>query len=217
MRFDKDLIPHLVLLLMILAALYLYPTVPLNEDGLMAVHWGPDGQADGYGSRFVGVWLIPIITVVIYGFFMLIPRIAVYRENIKKFYKYYYGLKLILVLFMAAIYTGSIMFNFGYKFNFNLFMVPGLCILYLYIGYMMPKLKRNFFVGIKTPWTLASDHVWKKTHELGGKLFIGYAIIILLGLLYEQYVIWLILIPLCFLLAIVLIYSYSVYKKENKK
>ena len=81
----------------------------------------------------------------------------------------------------------------------------------------MPSIKRNFFIGIKTPWTLASERVWKKTHEMGGKVFMGTAVLILVGMLFPDYTIWFMLVPLLGGIGWIFIYSYLEFRKEKRK
>ena len=91
-------------------------------------------------------------------------------------------------------------------------MVPALAILWFIIAVVIRKADRNFFFGIRTPWTLSSDLVWQKTHKLGSNLFIVCGIISLLGM-FTNLVFWLTVIPVLVAVITTVIYSYFVFKK----
>ena len=81
---------------------------------------------------------------------------------------------------------------------------------------MMRQAKRNFFIGIRTPWTLSSDYVWNETHRIGGTLFIISGFLALLGALFPGYALWLLLIPLFASVIFTFVYSYVLYQRETK-
>ena len=98
----------------------------------------------------------------------------------------------------------------------NYFMVIFMALLFYVLGALMPRFKRNFFVGIRTPWTLSSDVVWKKTHSLGGILFKAAAVIGIIGLFFIEYAVWFIIVPIICAVAITMVCSYFTYQKEIK-
>ena len=79
----------------------------------------------------------------------------------------------------------------------------------------MRQAKRNFFIGIRTPWTLSSDHVWDETHRLGSILFIASGILALFGAFFPDYAIWFILVPVLGSTLFLLVYSYILYQRET--
>ena len=89
-------------------------------------------------------------------------------------------------------------------------------LLFFYIGMMMEKSKRNWFIGIRTPWTLSDDRVWERTHRLGGRMFKAAALVSLLGLAAGEYAIWLLLVPILVAAFYPMVYSYFEYKKLHK-
>lgn len=96
-------------------------------------------------------------------------------------------------------------------------MAPAVGILFFYLGILTENAKRNWFVGIRTPWTLSDERVWDKTHRLGGKLFkiIG-VLIAILGFFFDQYFVFLLLTFVLIDTALVTTYSYFEYKKQVK-
>ncbi len=182
----------------------------------MASHWNAAGEVEGYMSKNYGLFLMPIISIAIVLLFVLVIRIDPLKKNIKKFMGYYEGLVLAIVLFLFYIYLLSIFANLGYEFDMMRMMVPSLGILFFYLGIVLGKARRNWFVGIRTPWTLSDDKVWDKTHELGGKLFKIAGVIALFGLVLPGYAIWLVVVPVLVFAVYLIVYSYFEYAKLQK-
>lgn len=174
-------------------------------------------MADSYTNKFWGLFLIPIISLGVFLLFLLIPVLDPLRKNISKFRRYFDTFTVIIILFFLYLHILTILFNLGIRFNFTLMLMPALAILIFYSGILIENAKRNWFVGIRTPWTLSSDKVWNKTHEVGGRLFKASAVIMLLGIFFPKYSIFFIIVPLLFSALFSFIYSYYVYKKLRKK
>ena len=98
----------------------------------------------------------------------------------------------------------------------NYYIPVSIGLLFFYIGVLCENSKRNWFVGIRTPWTLSSDKVWDKTHKLGGKLFKIAGIIALIGIFFQNYVVYFILIPTFSVSIYLIVYSYVEFRKEKK-
>ena len=95
-------------------------------------------------------------------------------------------------------------------------MSPAFAALLYYIGVVLEKTKSNFFVGIRTPWTISDETVWEKTHKLGGKLFKASGIIALFGVFFKEFAFVLIIVPILAASAYAFVYSYIEYKKIHK-
>jgi len=192
---------------------YFYPQLPEE----VASHWNAQGQVDDYMGRFWGAFLMPIVSLVIYLMFLLIPKIDPMKENIKKFRKYFDGFILAIILFLFYIYSLTIFWNLGYRFNFSRYMIPAFAILMYCAGVLISKAEKNWFIGIKTPWTLSNDKVWNKTHKLGGKLFKISAVIILFGLIFPVYGFYIGIGAVVFSSLFLVLYSYLEFKKIGDK
>jgi len=190
----------------------IYPTAP---DRIVS-HWNAAGQADGYMSKFWGLFLIPIIMTGFVALFAVLPRIDPYKKNYEKFRDYYEGFILLFVLFMLAIQVQIILWSIGYQISPNLTFPVLIGILFIYIGFLLGHAEQNWFVGIRTPWTLSSKTVWKKTHELGGKLFKIAGVVSCIGIFAGVYALWFILVPALAVAAITVTYSYYEFQKELK-
>jgi uncharacterized membrane protein len=213
MRLTKyDWISIAITILLFASAIYVYPTL----SDKIPIHWNASGEVDGWGAPQT-IFLFPAIVALIYGLFLAIPRIAVYKKNIQGF-KHFESMKLALVVFLSAFYLATFFATIGYDFKMNYVFMPIMAFLFIYLGYILKDIKRNFFIGIRTPWTLASDVVWKKTHELGGKVFVKLGILMLVGVFVPtEYLLWFILLPIFVAVFIMIAYSYVVWKQEGKK
>jgi len=208
----KDYAAIALILTMTAISAHLYGQMPEQ----ITVHWNAAGEADGYSSKGFGLFMLPAVTAAIYGFFLLIPKIEVFKENIKSFMQYFDNIKLLFVAFMLAIHAASLAQNIGYKFNMNSLVLPAVALLFYYIGHAMPHMKRNFFIGIRTPWTLANESVWNRTHQLGGKTFKANAVIILLSALAPGWGMLAVVASAIANAVLLFAYSYWLYQKENK-
>ena len=185
---------------------------------MMASHWNASGQVDDYMSKFWGLFLFPFILVFFLILYHFIPRIDPLKKNIEKFRKYFDWFIFLIALFFLYIYILTLFFNLNYQINMTFAIIHSIAFLFFFIGILIQNAKRNWFVGIRTPWTLSSDIVWNKTHKIGGKLFKISAIITLIGLFFGKYAIWFLLISILASVIYLLFYSYFEYKKlENKK
>lgn len=202
-----------VILLSFIVGAYFYPSMPDK----MASHWNAQGEVNGYMSKFWGVFFMPFLFAGLLLFFIAIPKIDPRKENIEKFRQYYDGFIALIITFMFYIYLLSIFWNMGRQFDFSTAITPALAALFYYSGIMLENSRRNWFIGIRTPWTLSSEKVWNKTHVLGGKLFKIAGVFALMGIVFRKYVMWFIVAPVILLSLSLVIYSYIEYRKEKKK
>jgi uncharacterized membrane protein len=130
------------------------------------------GEVDGYGGKFVGLLLLPLTTLGLYLLMLAVPRFDPGRGNYPAFATTYNVIRVTLVLFMTAIYTVTVLSGLGYAINMTTVMGLALAAMFMVLGNFMGKIRPNWFVGVRTPWTLSSKISWTKTHRLAGWLFI---------------------------------------------
>lgn len=201
-----------LLILTLAISILAYPVLP----DLIPSHWNMAGEVDGYLPKIWGVLIIPLVMVLLTAFFFLLPRIDPLKENYRKFRPYYDGFILVFLAFFLLIQVQIILWGLGYQISPNL-IIPLLAgALFIYLGFLVEHAEQNWFVGIRTPWTLSSEQVWKKTHHLGGKLFKIAGIIAMAGVFFGHYAIWFVLLPILAVSVYTVVYSYFEYQKEMK-
>lgn len=187
-----------------------YPYIPEK----LATHWNSQGQVNGYMSKFWGAFLMPLIFAGVILFLVAIPKIDPLKKNIEKFRKYYDGFLVLFLIFMLCLYMQVILWNIGIRITPNVLTPIGCGLLFFYIGILCPNAKRNWSIGIRTPWTMSSDNVWNKTHKIGGKLFKIAGAITVLGLFFQNFTTFFIVIPILLVAIYTIIYSYIEYRKD---
>jgi uncharacterized membrane protein len=207
-----DLIVFAIVVISFIIGVLFYPQMPEQ----MASHWNAQGVADGYTSRFWGMYLMPIISLGLVVLLLLVPRIDPLKSNIEKFKGYYYSFVILIMLFFIYVYILTLLWNKGSRFDMTQLMTPAMGILFYIAGVMMSKAKRNYFIGIRTPWTLNNEEVWNKTHRLGGLLFKISGVIAVIGAFFPKYTMIFILAPVLTTAIVSVIYSYVVYQKVVK-
>ncbi len=184
----------------------------------MASHWNINDQADGYVSKTWGALLMPLITTGMFLLFLLIPSIDPLKANIAQFRKTFNLFIVAITVFMLYIHGLTLAWNLGRQnFKMSAAMLPLMGALFILIGYMLRKAKRNFFIGIRTPWTLSSDVVWDKTHQLGSILFMASGALAFVGGFFGGTVaFWLMFVPLIGSTLTLVVYSYALYRRDTK-
>jgi len=204
------------LLLIVLGGAFgaaVYDLLPLQ----MASHWGVNDQVNGTISRFWGAFLMPLMSLALLGLFLLLPAIDPYKANIARFRGAFNLFITLVIAFLVYVHGLTLAWNLGFNgFQMSAALLPALGLLFIFVGYLLGKAKRNFFIGIRTPWTLSSDSVWDKTHALGSKLFIASGVIAFFSAFFGGLAsFWLFLIPLFPSTLFLVVYSYFLYSQET--
>ena len=184
----------------------------------MASHWNENDQVDGYMPRFWGVFMMPLVTLGMFALFLVIPNIDPLKANIAQFRETFNLFITFMVGFMVYVHALTLRWNLGYTdTGIGKAMLPAMGLLFIIIGSLLRKAKRNFFIGIRTPWTLSSDTVWDKTHQLGSILFMISGVLAVIGGFFGGMVaFWMLMVPLMGSTIFLLAYSYVLYRQETK-
>jgi uncharacterized membrane protein len=158
-------------------ATWIYPQLP----DLVPSHWNSQGQVDGYMAKPWGVFLLPALTVGIYLMFLVLPLISPHGFRMEKFGNVVRLFQTVMVLFMSLVAVTALLAARGDDVPVSNITLGGTGMLLLVLGNYMGKVRKNFFIGIRTPWTLASDEVWTRTHRLGGWMFSAGGLLLMLG------------------------------------
>ncbi|MYM25313.1 DUF1648 domain-containing protein [Duganella sp. FT135W] len=167
----------LMILAMTAVTAYYYPSLP----EIMPTHWNYAGQVDGYGAR----WQLWIVGPVVMSAFLLLaialPWLSPKQFEVQNSGATYGYLMAIPIALFGAIELFMLYSALGVKLDV-VHVIPALVFVVLILmGNPMGKVRRNFFIGVRTPWTLASEHVWYATHRLTGKLMVGSGVLGLLA------------------------------------
>ena len=189
-----------------------YPLMPER----VASHWNFEGNVDGYMPRDMGVYFMPLLGAAMLALLYFLPSIDPKKENYKMFQGEYDEMVAMIIAFLYYIYLLTLAFNMGYQFNLLQFLAPAFGALFIYVGVVLAKAKQNWFVGIRTPWTMSSEAVWNKTHALGAKLFKAAGAVALLGVILPQMFVAAIAVVLAAAVA-TFVYSYLEYRKEKSQ
>jgi uncharacterized membrane protein len=207
----------IVLILLTLAGLGLSLWAAPRLPELVPSHWNAAGQINAYAPRAQALWLMPLITLGLGLLLLFLPRIDPLRKNVDAFRPAYHWIIVTLAAFLLYMHGLTLLAGLGVAFNMTSSLIPAESVLMVVIGFVMERAKPNWFIGIRTPWTLSSPTVWEKTHRLGGLAFKIAGGVTLAGLfLPVQSGLFFSLLPLTIAVLIPTVYSYLLYQNEQK-
>ncbi|MEO0366298.1 MAG: SdpI family protein [Pseudomonadota bacterium] len=164
-----DRICGVLVLLITAAGIAAYPTLPEQ----VPFHWNAAGEVDGFSSRLTAVLFGPALAVFTWLLIRIIPSISPRGYRTDGFQDVLAILQVAMVAFMVGLGTLILLSAKGVEISMERSMPIAVGLLFALIGNYLGKVRKNFFIGIRTPWTLASDEVWARTHRLGGYLFVA--------------------------------------------
>jgi len=161
----------------------LYPTLPDR----IPTHWNMHGAVDGYGAKSWAAFLGPGLMAAMLLVFRLLPWLSPRRFEVADTGgPTYLYIMVVIVLLIGYVHLVSIAAAMGWAGDVGRAMVAGIFLFFALLGNVLGKVPRNFYIGIRTPWTLASERVWYATHRLAGRILvlagaIGFFLVILTG------------------------------------
>lgn len=204
--------PIVIILVSVAASLFSYSSLPAT----VASHWNIQGQVDGWINREFHVIFFPALLIGIYLLMNFIPRLDPRKERYQQFAAVYLIIRNLVISALAIIFLAATAYNLGYNINIAVITASTIGMLMIIMGNYFGKLKRNWFIGIRTPWTLSSENVWNKTHRLGGKVFMIWGFLLIITPWLPSYYAFITIGSLLIMTIGVFIYSYSIYKQEKK-
>lgn len=205
-------IPLLIVAAAFLSSALVYARLPET----IPTHWDISGRPDGWSNRMWGAWILPVFLLGMWGLVRILPRIDPRGRNYAKFGDAFEAIIDSVMLFTLALHIVVLRASLGYFVPMQRVIPIGVGVLLIVIGNLLPRARPNWFVGIRTPWTLSSDRVWEKTHRFGGRVFVVGGILITIAGLFWVDVVPAVLPAVMFLCAAsVLIYSYLEWKREQ--
>lgn len=184
---------------------------PLMPDRII-LHWGADGVPDGYGSKLTGVLLMQVVQFFMFGIYTMIPRIDP-QKKITTSTDYYSNLMNLMMGYFMFFNMLFIYQNLGFSFNMTAVVLPAVGLLLFFMGAILGKAEPNWFVGVRTPWTLSNDEVWHSTHEKSGIIFKIWGLIAITGAIYPARSVWLLVLSITVSIIYLMFFSYREYQR----
>lgn len=183
---------------------------------MVPTHFNVRGEPDDWMARNFGAYMMPLFGILLYGIFHLLPRISPRRTNIDRFEDTYWLIANTTLGFLSALHVLMLGRALGWPVDITSAMLLGIGLLFMVIGNVLPRTRSNWWMGIRTPWTMESETVWRATHRLAGKTFmIGGAVTVVGALLPEAYRPWIAMGGLGVAGFIPVIYSYLYWRRER--
>lgn len=161
--------PLYVIALAALMAVVVYPTLPDR----VPTHWDARGNVDGYSSRLVGTFLLPVVMLALWGVMEVLPKIDPRRANYAKMRGAYALVVEATLTMLFVVHAIVLAMMLGAPFSLTRMMPALLGAMFIVIGNVLPQARSNWFFGIRTPWTMSNDRVWRRTHRIAGYLFVA--------------------------------------------
>ena len=152
----------------ILASALAWPRLPAR----VATHWNAAGEVDGYSPRWLAATMIPAMILALAGLARLLPRIDPRFTNYRRFIDTYWLIINGILVLLGALHLVLLANGIGWRVPVGKLVPVGIGLLFMLLGNYLSRVQPNWFMGIRTPWTLSSDQVWRRTHRVGGRLFV---------------------------------------------
>lgn len=207
----REWILWIIILLPVILYLFQLHQLP----ALIPVHYNAAGKADTFASPIKFLANIVPLNLILYLVFLILPRIDPKKNNYFFFTRAFFFIRFAVHLFLSGLACISLLSATGWKLNIPRLITLGVMILFCILGNYMINIKPNWFVGIRTPWTLSSPEVWRKTHLWGGRLMftvgiVGFILMLILPLAASAVVV---AAAIGIIVLFAFLYSYILYKK----
>lgn len=212
MKLKNEIPSILVILLPFIYLAYVWNELPEK----VPMHWNINGEIDRYGEKMELVLIPILLPLLIYLIFLVIPKIDP-KNNLNKMGNKFEMIKILLTTFMSILALFIIYSAKNQSFSNPNYMILLVGIMYIILGNYFKTIKPNYFLGIRTPWTLENETVWKKTHRLGGKLwFTGGIMVVLSSLVFNKEFNFTIFMIVTVIIALVpVLYSFIIFNKHK--
>jgi uncharacterized membrane protein len=158
---------------LIVAALALSLAMYSRLPARIPTHWNLAGEIDHDSPKAAGAFFVPVVMLVVAGIFAALPAISPRGWDIERKSRAYRAIVLGVLLFLLALHVQLLLAAMNISRSINAVIPLLVGALLVVLGNYLPKMRRNFFIGIRTPWTLADEDVWFRTHRFGGPVFVA--------------------------------------------
>lgn len=149
------------------ASIVFYPLLPET----VPIHWNIHGQIDGYGHKAEALFLMPAIMAGMIGLFRALQWLSPRHFEVDSFRATYLYIMVLVTAFLAYVHGTIIWSARSDTVDPARILFGGIFLLLAFLGNVLGRVRRNFWIGVRTPWTLASERVWNDTHRLAARLF----------------------------------------------
>jgi uncharacterized membrane protein len=179
-------------------------------------HFNLEGEPDDWSSRTLAAFGMPVFASVMVVLFNLFPKISPRRTNLDRFEDTYWIVANVVIAFMAALHVLILGRAMGWPVDITSSTLLGVGLLFMIVGNVLPRTRSNWWMGIRTPWTMENENVWRATHRLAGKTFmLGGGITVVAALLPPAIRPWIAIGALAIAGFIPVIYSYLIWRREK--
>ncbi len=183
----------------------------------VATHWGVSGEPDGWSSKTTMLVMMPLVAVGMALLMLVLPKIDPRRASWAQHGSTYWLLVNLLLGFFALMHVMMVGYNIGWPIDISTIVVAAVGLLFAAIGNMMTRMRPNWFMGIRTPWTLSDDTIWRKTHRVGGYLFTAAGLVMVLAALLKVPGLIFVVIAAVGVAAVVpIVYSYLLWRHKQE-
>jgi uncharacterized membrane protein len=172
-------IPLVIIAVAFIASAAVYSDLPARVPS----HWNVAGEIDGWMSKEWGAFVMPLTLMGLFAMLYVLPRIDPRGANYAKFRGTFETVMITTMAFLLGVHLIMLAIALGKDVSMSRVIPIGVGMLLIVLGNLMPRTRSNWFVGLRTPWTLSSDRVWERTHRLGGRLLVAAgALVVLTGI-----------------------------------
>lgn len=208
----KRWISPLLVVVSVIASVVAYPSMAER----VPTHWNMQGEVDGWSSRFVVAWMIPLVMASMLVIFRVLPHIDPRRANYEKFRGAYDAIVILTIVFMAGLHMLLLASATGSEVPIGRVIPAAVGAFFMALGVLLPRAHPNWFIGIRTPWTMTSDVSWERTHRLGGTLFLLSGVLtVLASVVAPRQAAWVLIVSATVTGLTVIAYSYVVWRQER--
>jgi len=202
-----------VIVAMVVFSVVAYPSLPER----VATHWNIAGEPDSWSSRAFAVWLGPAIALGVWLLLPVLRRIDPRRANYDRFDPTFWLVVNMITLFLGLVHALTLGAALGWRVDITRAMLMIVGALFVILGNYMPRLRSNWWMGIRTPWTLESESVWRATHRLAGWTFAAAGVLTVLSALLPSKAAFFVAMASMMCGAFIpVIYSYIAFRREQR-
>jgi uncharacterized membrane protein len=206
--------PPSVIALAMLVSAVAYPRLPER----VPIHWDLHGNANAYSSRIVGVFLMPIMMLALWGLLRVLPSIDPRRANYDKMRGAYDLVVAATLTMLLLVHVILLAMMLGAPISITRVLPALIGGLFIVIGNVLPQARPNWFFGIRTPWTLSNDVVWRRTQRISGYLFVACGLLMVASAVFPAQIGYVVIFAGGLIAALgSVIFSFIAWKQETSK